>query len=65
MTTKTMTGSQILNLYDARHKAGELTNLAEKLPAWAFEESDARELFQSLDVVRTILNTADEWRNLK
>lgn len=65
MTTKTMSGSQIQNLYDARHKAGELTNLVEKLPAWALDTKDSAALFQSLDVVRTILNTTDEWRNIK
>jgi len=65
MTTKTMTGSQIQNLYDARHKAGELTNLVEKLPAWALDKKDSAALFKSLDVLRTILNTTDEWKNLK
>ena len=65
MTTKIMTGSQIQNLYDARHKAGKLTNLVENLPAWALDKKDSAALFKSLDIVRTILNTTDEWRNTK
>ena len=66
MTSKTefMSGFHIENLYKAREKAQELTNLLSIFPCWVFDAQDSSTLFDSLDKVRTILNTAEEWRNL-
>ena len=65
MTTKFMSGFQIGNLYKARERANELTNLLENFPCWVFEEKDSAAIFDSLDKIRTILNTTEEWKDLK
>lgn len=65
MTTKFMSGFQIGNLYKARERANELTNLLENFPCWVFEEKDSATVFDSLDNIRTILNTTEEWKDLK
>ena len=65
MTAKFMSGFQIENLYKAREHAKDLTNLLENFPCWVFEEGDNKTLFDSLDKIRTILNTTEEWRNIK
>ena len=62
--TKFMSGSQIENLYKAREKAQELTTLLGHFPCWVFDAPDSSTLFDSLDKIRTILNTTEEWKNL-
>ncbi len=62
--TKFMSGFHIENLYKAREKAQELTTLLDHFPCWVFDAPDSSTLFDSLDKIRTILNTAEEWKNL-
>ena len=64
MTTKFMSGFHIENLYKAREQAKELTALLGHFPCWVFEEKDSATVFDSLDKIRTILNTTEEWKNL-
>tara|TARA_Y100001963_G_scaffold61754_1_gene86260 strand:- start:237 stop:425 length:189 start_codon:yes stop_codon:yes gene_type:complete len=61
MTFKFLSGHHINNLYEARHKAKELKELLEDFPCWIFEK-DTKELFNSLEKVKTILNSAEEVR---
>ena len=63
--TKFMSGFHIENLYKAREKAQELTNLLGNFPCWVFDAPDSSTLFDSLDKIRTILNTTEEWKNLR
>jgi CHAD domain-containing protein len=59
-----MSGFQIENLHKAREQAKDLTSLLEHFPCWVFEEGDNKTLFDSLDKIRAILNTTEDWRNL-
>ena len=62
--TKFMSGFHIENLYKSREKTQELTTLLDHFPCWVFDAPDSSTLFDSLDKIRTILNTAEEWKNL-
>ena len=64
-TTKFMSGFQIENLHKARDQAKELTALLGNFPCWVFDEPDSSTLFDSLDKIRAILNTTEEWKNLR
>jgi len=55
-----LTASQIRKVWDARDTASELTSQIENLPCWILEEEEWGLILDSMDKVRTLLNTSKE-----
>ena len=55
-----LSGSEIGRVWEARNTADQLTHQIENLPCWILESEDWEAILNSMDRVRTILNTSKE-----
>ena len=55
-----LTAAQLRKVWAARDTASELTSQIENLPCWILEEKEWGLILDSMDKVRTLLNTSKE-----